>query len=167
MIDDDSDWMSLEEAIADVQTAVGCHQERANKLLCQAEKDLKVGTRMLSSPTWLVTMIDGREVYSDKIKEFYRKDVLKFCAQYRSGSTQSAAPKAKPRSRPRPVSDGILKAIKTLWPCGFPQGLRAKVRNKLIREWLESNNWPTLPNDAAFARAVQRVIRENNLGDMP
>lgn len=149
MNDEDSDWISLDEAASYVEAAKGCYQQKAIDLLRQAADGLKLKTRTSPSRRWIVSVVAGETRYhadDGKRIEFYRKDVLAFCE---SKSTP-------PKIRSGAISDGIRLAIKDLWPDGIPDGVRAKDRDNQILDWLKHNN-KSIPTN--ISRAVQRALK--------
>jgi hypothetical protein len=156
MNDDDSDWMSLDEAATYVEATTKCYREKAIDLLRQAASGLKLKSRTVnSSPRWVVSVIDGKEVFhSDEGKriEVSRKGVLDLWPEQQKDATQSTPLKTGSSA----ISDGIRLAIGTLWLDGIPAGVRAKERDNQIREWLEDNK-KSIPTN--LSRAVQRVLK--------
>jgi hypothetical protein len=71
MIDEESDWISVDGAVSLVETALQCYRERARDLLRQAVNNLRVKSRTVnSSPRWIVSEVAGAEVYhSDHARE--------------------------------------------------------------------------------------------------
>jgi hypothetical protein len=61
----------------------------------------------------------------------------------------------------RPIEGGVREAMVTLWPPSGvpPRGLKAKDRNKQIREWLKRNKRSEPDGDYGLAKAVQRVMK--------
>ncbi len=163
MIDEDSDWISRDAAVAYVQATLHCYREKALELVRKAVNNLKVKSRTVhSSPKWLVSVIAGQEAFHSDLGESIevcRKDVVEFCLELRQAGTRSAPPKIgsnAARRRDQPISDGIRLAIKNLWPGGIPAGLRAKERDKKILAWLKDNE-KSFPED--ISHAVQRVLK--------
>jgi hypothetical protein len=150
MIDEDSDWISLDAAVAYVEATQQCYREKAVDLLRQAANNLKLKSRTVnSSPKWIVSDIAGVETFhSDGGQriELYHEDVLALCE---SKSTP-------PKIRSGAISDGIRLAINARWPDGIPAGVRAKERDNQILEWLKRND-KSIPAD--ISRAVQRVLK--------
>jgi hypothetical protein len=147
----DEDWISFDEAVAYVEAKKQCYREKAIDLLGQAADSFKVRTRTVnSSPRWVGSEIAGRSVFhSDGGQriEFHRKDLVALCE---SKSTP-------PKGRSRPISDGIRLAINALWPDGIPAGVRAKVRDTQILQWLKRNDKSISTN---ISRAVERVLKK-------
>ena len=163
MIDEDSDWISLEDAVAYVEATLHCYREKALELARKAVHNLKVKSRTVhSSPKWLVSVISGQEVFHSDLGESIevcRKDVVEFCLELRQAGTRSAPAKIGSNAaqrRPQPISDGIRLAIKDLWPGGVPTGLRAIERDNQILAWLKDKEISTTDS---ISRAVQRVLK--------
>jgi hypothetical protein len=56
MIDEESDWLSVDAAVALVETTLQCYREKAVDLVQQAVNNLKVKSKTVnSSPRWLVS----------------------------------------------------------------------------------------------------------------
>ena len=151
MNDEDSDWISLDEAASYVEVTKGCYREKAIDLLRQAADGLKLKSRTItnSPPRWNVSVVAGNErFHSDGRQriELYRKDVLALC------ESKSTPPKIGSGA----ISDGIHLAIKDLWPNGIPKGVRAKERDNEILEWLKQND-KSIPTN--ISRAVQRALK--------
>jgi len=153
MNDEDSDWISLDEAAAHVEATKKCYREKAIDLLRQAADGLKLKSRTVnSSPRW-VHIAGEKAFHSDGGQriELYRKDVLALCE---SKSTP-------PKIRSGAISDGIRLALNALWPDANPAGVRAKERDNKIRAWLEQND-KSIPTD--ISRACQRVLKARRDG---
>ena len=68
MNDEDSDWISFDEAASYVEVAKGCYREKAIDLLRQAADGPKLKSRTItnSSPRWIKSVVAGNErFYSD------------------------------------------------------------------------------------------------------
>jgi hypothetical protein len=62
--------------------------------------------------------------------------------------------------RTRPVEEGILEAIRSLWPNGIPRGLKPKSRDNQTYKWLKDNGRSVGKDlEPSFSRAVQRVLK--------
>jgi len=119
MIDEDSDWISRDAAVAYVQATLHCYREKAFELVWKAVNNLKVKSRTVhSSPKWLVSVIAGQEAFhSDHGEniEVCRQDVVDFCLELRQAGTRSAPAKIGSNAaqrRGQPISDGIRSVIK-------------------------------------------------------
>ena len=136
MINEDSDWISRDAAVAYVEATLQCYREKALELVRQAVNNLKVKSRTVnSSPKWLVSDIAGQEVFhSDHGEsiEVCRKDVVEFCLEL-----QHAAKRSSPRKSKSALSNNVTSAIADLWP-NKEITERAKVRNDKIHKWLIS-----------------------------
>jgi hypothetical protein len=55
---------------------------------------------------------------------------------------------------------GVEQALDLLWPDKIPEGLSAKERNNIVRDWLAVNEL-SVPND--IAKAIQRALKERQL----
>ena len=165
MIDEDLDWISLDDAVTYVAARLHCYREKALDLVHQAADDLKLKSRTTtnSSPTWIVSVVAGEErIHSDggtRI-EVCREDLLKLWPEHQKDATRSLRPESRTNAtqrRERPISNGVRLAIDALWPNGIPQdSLRAKERDNKILEWLKSNNKSISTN---ISKAVQRVLK--------
>ena len=81
MIDNVSKWMSFHDTLKYVEATQKCFEDIAIRLLQQAARDLKIGTRdVQSSPQWVVS---GDRYYEDDGRDlqFCREDVLKLWPQ--------------------------------------------------------------------------------------
>ena len=163
MINEDSDWISRDAAVAYVEATLNCYREKALELVRKAVNNLKVKSRTVhSSPKWLVSVIDGQEaLHSDHGEsiEVCRKDVVEFCLELRQAGTRSAPAQIGSNAvqrRGQPISDGIRLAIKDLWSGGVPTGLRAIERDNQILAWLKDKEISTTDS---ISRAVQRVLK--------
>jgi hypothetical protein len=156
MIDEESNWLSVDAAVALVETTLQCYRERAVDLVRQAVNNLKVKSKTTySSPSWLVSDMAGMEViHSDggKRVEVCRKDVVEFCSKL-----QHAAKRSSPRKSKSALSNNVTSAIADLWPDKkITEGV--KVRKDKIHDWLISRGIIGKPRDVA--RIIQRVLRE-------
>lgn len=160
MIDEESDWLSVDAAVALVETTLQCYREKAVDLVQQAVKNLKVKSKTInSSPRWLVSDMAGMEViHSDggKRVEVCRKDVVEFCLEL-----QHAAKPSSPRKSKSALSNNVTLAIADLWlDKKITEG--AKLRNDKIHEWLISRGIISKSRDVT--RTIQRVLREQRNG---
>jgi hypothetical protein len=55
---------------------------------------------------------------------------------------------------------GVEQALHHLWPDKIPEGLSAKERNNIVRDWLAANEL-SVPND--IAKAIQRALKARQL----
>lgn len=55
---------------------------------------------------------------------------------------------------------GVEQALDLLWPDKIPDGLSAKERNNIVRDWLAINEL-SVPND--IAKAIQRALKARQL----
>jgi hypothetical protein len=153
MIDEESDWISVDAAVALVETALQSYRERAIDLLRQAVDNLRVKSRTVnSSPQWIVSEVAGVEVYhSDHGKrvEVSRKGVVEVCLELQRTATRSSPPK-KPALR-----NNVTAAIADLWP-DKEITVRAKDRDKKIHEWLKSRG--IIGKSEDVTRTIQRVL---------
>ena len=54
MVDEESDWISLEDAVTYVEETQQCYREKADELVRQAVDNLKLKSRTVnSSPRWI------------------------------------------------------------------------------------------------------------------
>jgi hypothetical protein len=94
MIDEDTDWISLDAAVAHVEATQQCYREKAVALVQQAASNLKLRSRTVrSSPRRIVSDIAGEERYhSDggKRVEVRRQDVLELWPESQKDATRSA-----------------------------------------------------------------------------
>jgi hypothetical protein len=160
MVEGEGAWMPLHDVIAFVETAQHCYREKAEQLVWAALDAGHARSRTVEKgePLWHTTILGGSEiVYSDygRRVEALREDVL---GLWLEAKEPPAAPKAVPK-RARPVEEGVLEAIRALWPNGIPRGLKAKQRDNEIHKWLKTNG-RSVGTDASpsFSRAVQRVL---------
>ena len=160
MVDEESDWISLEDAVTYVEETQQCYREKADELVRQAVDNLKLKSRTVnSSPRWIE--VAGAEVYySDRgIRiEVWRKGLLELFPKRQNDAPQSAPHETgSAQRRFQPISDAVDSAIKELWPEGIPNLLRAKDRNNKIREWLRSRG--IIRNSEDVTRTIQKVLR--------
>jgi len=156
MIDEESDWISIDAAVALVETMLRCHREKAVELLRQAVDNLKVKSRTVNSLAWIETEMDGAEVFFSnrgKSLEVCRKDVAEYCLELQ----QRAASRSSPPKRRSATRNNVTSAIADLWPDGEIT-FRAKDRNGKIHDWLKSRNLIGKHEDVT--RTIQRVLRE-------
>jgi hypothetical protein len=155
MIDEESDWISVDGAASLVETALQCYRERARDLLRQAVNNLRVKSRTVnSSPRWIVSEVVGAEVYhSDHGKrvEVSRKDVIEFRLGLQLTATRSSPPKKTA------LRNSVTAAIADLWP-DKEIALRAEDRDNKIHEWLKSRE--IIGKSEDVTRTIQRVLRE-------
>ena len=83
--------------------------------------------------------------------EVRRADILRLWFTSLASSSDPA-----PRTRKRPIEDGIREAIAALWENNIPKGLKPKERDNKIAAWLKSKDY-SVPS--GLARAVQRAIK--------
>ena len=160
MVDEDSDWITLDEAASYVEARLHCYREKAIDLLLQAADHQKLKTRTVTKAVFFESFVgvERRLIpYRGPTNEIYRKDLLKLWPEHQEGETRNLRPDNTKTSGSRPISDGINKAIDALWPQGIPQGLRAKDRDREILRWLKENNKSISTN---IGRAVERVLKE-------
>ena len=164
MIDEDTDWISLEDAVTYVAARLPCYREKALDLVQQAADNLTLKSRTTtnSSPRWIVSVVAGEErFHSDggtRI-EVCREDLLSLWPEHQKDATRPLQPEIRSNAtqrRDRPISNGIRLAIDALWPDGIPQGLTAKDRDNEILKWLKNTKKSSPAN---IARAVQRVLK--------
>jgi hypothetical protein len=166
MIDEDSDWISLEAAVTYAEVTLQCYRENARELVWKAVKSTKVRSRTLhSSPKWLVSVIAGQEAFhSDHGEsiEVCRKDLFKLFPKRQNDVTQRAPrDTGSARIRFRRISDPVALAIKDLWPDNeIPRD--ATVRNKKIHNLLISRKIISRVQDVT--RTIQRVLGEQREG---
>jgi hypothetical protein len=161
MVEGEEAWMPLHDVIAFVETAQHCHRERAEQLVSAALDAGHVSSRTVEKgePLWHTAIRGGSEiVYSDHGRriEVLREDVLRL---WQKAKELPAAPKAVPE-RARPVEEGVLEAIRALWPNGILRGLKAKQRDNAIHKWLKTNGKSVgIDPSPSLSRAVQRVLK--------
>jgi|SRR5208282_2205942 len=165
MIDEDSDWISFEDAVAYVEATQQCHREKAVELVRQPASDLKLRSRTVeSSPRWIESVIAGVKVYhSDfgKRVEVCRQDLLELWPERQKGATRLAPAKIGPTAaqrRHQPISDGVRTAINEIWPGGIPCDLLAKERDEQIIEWLKEKKQKNISGN--LSRTIQRVLKK-------
>jgi hypothetical protein len=152
MIDDCSDWMSFNDAIAHVEATQKCYEEHAIKLLQRETDSLKIRSRTVQgAPRWAVSgdkynLDDGRDL------QFCREDILRLWPEQQ----KEAAARGRSRIGSGAISVGVRLALEALWPNGLPEGLRKKDRNEQIVQWLKQHN-KSVPRDVA--KAVQRALQ--------
>src|ERR1700680_5046034 len=68
MIDEASDWISVDVSVALVETTLQCHRRKAVDLVRLAVNNLKVKSKTVNStPEWVVLEVAGKEeFYSDR-----------------------------------------------------------------------------------------------------
>ena len=158
VVDDELDWMPLGGVIAHVEAAQHCYRERAIVLVREAIDGLKVQSRTVSaSPYWIESHLpDGKEIFFDMGIEVWRVDVLREWPE----RSQLQPPPAQttsntPPRRRRPRTEGIVQAIRNLWPNGIPVALIAKERDNEIHAWFKEHG-VTVPEN--ISRQIQRVL---------
>jgi hypothetical protein len=160
VIDEESDWLSVDAAVALVEATLQCYRERAVDLVRQAVNNLKVKSKTVNSSLgWLVSDMAGMEViHSDggKKVEVCRKDVIEFCLEL-----QHAAKRSSPRKSNSALSNNVIAAIANLWP-DKKITVGTKVRNAKIHEWLISRG--IIGKSRDVTRTIQRVLREQRNG---
>jgi hypothetical protein len=160
MIDEDSDWISFEDAVAYVEATQQCHREKAVELVWQAASDLKLRSRTVeSSPRWIESVIAGVKVYHSDCGqrvEVCRKDVVQFFLELQHTTTRSSPGKSKSA-----LWNNVTSAIADLWS-DKEITVRPKDRNKKIHEWLISREIISKFEDVT--RTIQRVLREQRKG---
>lgn len=154
----ESDWMPLHEVIAHVEATQKCHGELAAKLIYAAVEGQKAKSRTVANPRpWTRENVAGSVIFysaPEKSIEVRREDVLRLWPE-----NPAEVPQACPasRKRPRPISDGILLAIKDLWSDEIPAGLRTQDVEKKIAMWLKEHGRSV---SHALPKAVQRARSE-------
>jgi hypothetical protein len=159
-MNDESDWMPHPAVIAHVEATQHCYRERAIVLVREAIDGLKVKSRTVSdSPYYIESQLPGEgEIFFSsygKGIEVWREDVLREWPEHSHPPAAQSASNAQ-RTRPRPIEEGVVQAIRDLWPNGIPGGLKAKERNNKIIARLEENG-ASVPTDVS--RAVQRALK--------
>jgi hypothetical protein len=150
VIDDCSDWMSFDDALAHVEATQNCYQELAIRLLQEAADSLKIRSRTVQgSPRWVES---GDKYYPDNgiDLQFRREDVLKHWPEQQK---EAAAPR---RSRSGAKKVAVELALDALYPGGVLEGLTAKERDEQVRRWLTDQR-KSIPSD--IAKAVQRALK--------
>jgi hypothetical protein len=146
MIDEVSDWIPHPAAVDLVETTLQCYREKAVDLVRQAVTNLKVKSRSVNSPMWLVSDMAGNEViHGGKSIEVCRNDVVEFCLEL-----QRAATRSSPRETKSALRRNIVAAIKEI-PVDAP------FRNKKIHELLISRR--IIGKDQDVTRTIQRVLK--------
>jgi hypothetical protein len=156
MANDESDWMPLDRVIAHVEATQHCYRERAIALVREAIDGLRSRT-VSGALSWLESHLpDGSEIFFSNYErgiEVRREDVLLKWPE------RSRPPRAQPTSNV-PLGhrreNGVVQAIRDLWPNGIPGGLNAKERNNRIITQLKKNG-ASVPRDVP--KAVQRALR--------
>jgi hypothetical protein len=161
MIEGEEAWTPLYEAVEFVEAKQCCHRERAIALVREALEAGQLRSRTVAGPPlWVVTRgPDGSERFhsdgGERI-EVLREDVLQL---WQEGKQPAVRKKAVPK-RPKPVEEGILEAIRALWPNGIPRGLKAKQRDNQIHKWLKDNGRSVGKDPSpSLSRVVQRVLK--------
>jgi hypothetical protein len=163
MIDEDSDWISLEAAVTYVEVMLQCYRENARELVRKAVKSTKVRSRTLhSSPKWLVSVIAGQEVFhSDHGEsiEVCRKDLLELFPKRQNDVTQRASRESgSGQKRFRRIADPLDAAFKELWPDNeIPRD--ATVRDNKIHSLLISRG--IIAKGQSVKRTIQRFLKNN------
>src|SRR5271168_2873888 len=95
MIDEESDWISIDAAVAYVEATLQCYREKAASLVRQAVDDLKLRSRTVesSSPGWLEDRL-GR-IYSDggQRTEVWHPDVIELWPGRQKDATRPTSAK--------------------------------------------------------------------------
>jgi hypothetical protein len=168
-------WMSGKEAIGHISTVEKRSETEAVELLRTAIIHRAVGATLAdmkkppigSSPLsvksdsvprvemWRMATIrvDGTVLFSNSESprsfQVLRKSVFrewpKSTSARRSGASRA--------------STVINEAISELWPSGLPTGLKAKERDKKIREWLGNNGHSIPSGEHGLQKAVQRAMK--------
>jgi hypothetical protein len=164
MIDEDSDWISLDAAVAHVEATQQCYREKAIDLVRQAADNLKLKSRtVVSSPKWIVSYKAGKEIFhSDGGQriEVCRQNVLELWPERQKDATRPAPAKIGSNAaqrRGQPISHGVRSAIKDLWPGGIPADLMAKERDEQIIQWLKDHNKQNISKN--ISRTIQRALK--------
>ena len=156
MIDEASDWISVDASVALVETTLQCHRRKAVDLVRLAVNNLKVKSKTVNStPEWVVLEVAGKEeFYSDRGEriEVCRKDVVGFCLELQHTATRSS-----PRKRQSALWNNVTLAIADLWS-GKEITERPKDRNDNIHKWLISRGIIAKTED--ITRTIQRVIKK-------
>ena len=124
MIDEESNWISIYEAIDYVEATQQCHRGIAVDLVRQAVNNLQLKSRTANSPSWIEWHVAGEQRFvpnSGERIEVSRKGLLELFPERQNDAMQSApAEIGSARRRLQPISDGIALAIKELWPEEIP-----------------------------------------------
>jgi hypothetical protein len=156
-----SDWMPLHAVIARVEVTRHCHRERATDLVQEAIDETKVRSRTVRGPPqWLSSRFNGQDVFHSDggvSIEVWREDVLRLWPE-RQGDTPPAQPASRAPRKRAPTEEGVVLAMKSLWPGGIPLGLKAKDRDKHIGNWLKERG---LSVPTGLSRAVQRALQKH------
>lgn len=160
MANDESDWMPLDGVVAHVEATQHCYRERAIALAREAIVGSKVRSRTVrGAPDWIKSHLpDGREIFFSNYGrgiEVWREDVLREWPE-RSRPALAQPTSNIPLRHRRPIEEGVVQAIRDLWPNGIPGGLKAKERNNRIIARLKENG-ASVPGDVS--KAVQRALR--------
>jgi hypothetical protein len=153
MIDDCSDWMSFNAALAHVEAAQKCYEALAIRLLRKAADSLKIRSRTVEGlPRWVVS---GDKYFEDDGRElqFCRDDILRLWPAQR----QEAAAPVRSRFGSGAVSAAVHLALDALEPTGILDGVRGKQRVEKIREWLLAHDKAVATD---LAKAVQRALKQ-------
>jgi hypothetical protein len=164
MIDEDSDWISFDAAVAHVEATQQCYREKAIDLVRQAADNLKLKSRTVeSSPKWIMSYKAGKQIfhsdYGQRI-EVCRQNVLELWPERQKDATRPAPAKIGSNAaqrRGQPISDGIRLAIKDLWPGGIPTDLMAKERDEQIIQRLKYHKKKNISKN--ISRTIQRVLK--------
>jgi hypothetical protein len=158
-----SQFMSGKEALLHIVQVDGCTFPEAVKQLAAAIRDKRVGaswvrgrggTRFVFFNTTGITR-SGEATKRTLSPDFsttheaqHAFDVMR-ASVLRIWPVRTDAPvpvvvkpetkRSHETARPRPIHDGIKKAIDAIWPDGVPAGLKSKERDLQIRAWLGSN----------------------------
>jgi hypothetical protein len=158
MANDESDWMPLDRVIAHVEATQHCYRERAIALVREAIGGLRSKT-VSGALSWVESHLpDGSEIFFsnyDRGIEVRREDVLLMWPE-RSRPPPGQPTSNVPLGHRQPRENGVVQAIRDLWPNGIPEGLKAKERNNRIITQLKENG-ASVPRDVP--KAVQRALR--------
>jgi hypothetical protein len=176
-------WMSGKEALLHIVQAEGCTFPEAIEQLKAAIGDRKVDAARASPPHQLIGAIkeitpSGEAKGSMRLGGFglsfphpgplpfrvKRENVLRIWPNPADAPiptvTKPETEGPHETARPRPIHDGIKKAIDAIWPDGVPAGLKSKERDLQIRAWLVSYRHSVPASNQSLARAVQRELRD-------
>src|ERR1700752_4875464 len=156
MINECSDWMSFNDAVAHVEATQKCYEELAIKLLQRETDSQKIRSRPVQgAPRWVVS---GDKTYLDDGRDlqFCRADILRIWPEQQ----KEAAALGRSRIGSGAISVGVGLALDALWPNGVPEGLRKKDRNEQVVQWLKQQN-KSVPRDVA--KAVQRELQRSRM----